>query len=311
MHVAAPLGGGADAWLKAAGWGWADRMPEGDTVLVAATRLHAALAGHVLTETDFRVPAFATSDLSGQVLREVAARGKHLLFRTDAGFTIHTHFRMDGRFELRRPGQSPPGRMFQIRLVLRTAAWVAYGRLLGLLEVIRTDEEEATLAYLGPDVLGADWDPEEALRRLQAEPARPIGESLLDQGVMAGPGNVYKSEILFLRGVDPWTPVGRVADLPALVSLTKRVMEVNRTIGEQVTTGDPRRGRSHWVYGRRGEPCRRCGTPIRSAEQGREAEERITYWCPSCQPRPDGVADPRVRARRSNARGHGGRSGAR
>ncbi len=268
-------------------------MPEGDTVLVACARLHAAMAGRVLTGTDVRVPAFATSDLSGQVLREVAARGKHLLFRTDAGFTIHTHFRMDGRFELRRPGQPPPGRMHQIRLILRTEPWVAYGRLLGLLEIIRTDEEQATLGYLGPDVLGPDWDPEEALRRLSADPSRPIGEALLDQRVMAGPGNVYKSEILFLRGVDPWTRVGDVRDLPALVSLTKRVMEVNRTIGEQVTTGDPRRGRSRWVYGRRGEPCSRCGTPIRSAEQGRETEERITYWCPSCQPRAAGVAEPR------------------
>lgn len=268
-------------------------MPEGDTVLVACARLHAAMAGRVLTGTDVRVPAFATSDLSGQVLREVAARGKHLLFRTDAGFTIHTHFRMDGRFELRRPGQPPRGRMHQIRLILRTEPWVAYGRLLGLLEIIRTDEEQATLGYLGPDVLGPDWDPEEALRRLSADPSRPIGEALLDQRVMAGPGNVYKSEILFLRGVDPWTRVGDVRDLPALVSLTKRVMEVNRTIGEQVTTGDPRRGRSRWVYGRRGEPCSRCGTPIRSAEQGRETEERITYWCPSCQPRAAGVAEPR------------------
>src|SRR5262245_46384367 len=149
-------------------------MPEGDTVLVACARLHTALAGHVLTKTDFRVPAFATTNLAGQVLREVAARGKHLLFRTDAGFTIHTHFRMDGRFELRRPAQRPPGRMHQIRLVLRTEPWVAFGRLLGLLEVIRTDEERATLAYLGPDVLGPDWDPAEALRRLQAVPSRPI-----------------------------------------------------------------------------------------------------------------------------------------
>jgi endonuclease VIII len=280
-------------------------VPEGDTVLVAASRLHRAMAGRVLLSTDVRVPAFATSDLSGQVLDEVATRGKHLLFRTDAGFTIHTHFRMDGRFELRRPEQRPPGRMHEIRLILRTEPWVAYGRLLGLLEVIRTENEAGSLGHLGPDVLGPDWDPDEALRRLCAEPHRAIGEAILDQRVMAGPGNIYKAELLFLRGIDPWTRVGDVRDPAALVALTKRVMEANRTIGTQVTTGDTRAGRSHWVYGRGGEPCRRCGTPIRSAEQGPDAQERITYWCPHCQPRTV------VRGGGSNGSAREGRSGGR
>jgi endonuclease-8 len=260
-------------------------MPEGDTVLVAARRLHAALSGQRLVRTDVRVPSFATTDLSGQVLIEVAARGKHLLFRTSDGFTIHTHFRMDGRFDLRRPSESLPAKQHEIRLILETESWVAVGRRLGAVEVLRTADETSVVGHLGPDVLGEDWDPGEALRRLRAEPARPIGEALIDQRVMAGPGNIYKSEILFLRGVDPWTPVVEVSDLPALVGLTKRVMEANRSTGAQVTTGDRRRGRSHWVYGRAGEPCRRCGTPIRRAEQGRQLEERSTYWCPSCQPR--------------------------
>jgi endonuclease-8 len=260
-------------------------VPEGDTVLVAAGRLHAALAGELLVSTDVRVPSFATTDLSGDVLIEVVARGKHLLFRTSGGSTIHTHLRMDGRFDLRRPDEPPPARQHEIRLILETTPWVAVGRRLGTVEVLRTSGESTVVGHLGPDVLGADWDPDEALRRLHAQGARPIGEALIDQRVMAGPGNVYKSEALFLRGIDPWIPTDDVADLPALVEMVKRVMEANRATGAQVTTGDPRRGRSHWVYGRGGKPCRRCGTPIGRAEQGDVLSERVTYWCPSCQPK--------------------------
>jgi endonuclease-8 len=259
-------------------------MPEGDTVLVAAARLHAALAGERMLRTDFRVPAFATTDLSGQVVKEVLARGKHLLLRTDAGLTIHTHFRMDGRWDLVRPVARIGGRAHEIRCVLTTERWVAVGRRLPVVEVLPTAEEARIVGHLGPDVLGPDWDAEEAVRRLASRPERPIGEALIDQRVMAGPGNVYKSEVCFLRGVDPWAPAGEVRDLPALVALTKRVMEANRTTGAQVTTGDTRPGRSRWVYGRGGEPCRRCGTPIRRGEQGPDGEERVTYWCPSCQP---------------------------
>ena len=133
-------------------------------------------------------------------------------------------------------------------------------------------------------MLGPDWDAAEALRRLMAQPDRAIGEALIDQRVMAGPGNVYKSEACFLRGVDPWTPVGEVSKPAAMVALMKRLMEANRSIGAQVTTGDTRPGRSHWVYGRGGEPCRRCGSRVRRASQGVAPRERVTYWCPSCQP---------------------------
>ncbi len=260
-------------------------MPEGDTVLVAAVRLHAALAGERLVRTDFRVPAFATTDLSGQVVREVVARGKHLLLRSDGGSTLHTHLRMDGRWELRHPQERLGGRQHEIRCVLITEPWTAIGRRLPVVGVLPTADEHTIVGHLGPDVLGADWDASEAVRRLAADPARPIGEALIDQRVMAGPGNVYRCEICFLRGIDPWTPVGTVPDLDAVVALTKRVMEANRTTGAQVTTGDTRPGRSRWVYGRAGEACRRCGTTILEADQGIPGEERVTYWCPSCQPR--------------------------
>jgi formamidopyrimidine-DNA glycosylase len=278
-------------------------MPEGDTVLVVANRLHAALAGERLLRTDLRVPAFAAVDLSGQVVRGVAARGKHLLLRTDARMTLHTHLRMDGRWELRRPNERLGGRRHEIRCVLTTEPWTAVGRRLPVVEVIPTRDEHAVVGHLGPDVLGPDWDPGEVLRRLRSDPHRAIGDALIDQRVMAGPGNVYRSEICFLRGLDPWTPVGAVPDLAALVELTKRLMEANRRTGAQVTTGDPRVGRARWVYGRAGEPCRRCGERIRVdtpvGPRGADAAARVTFWCPSC-PSPstgDGSTGPSISGR--------------
>jgi len=259
-------------------------MPEGDTVFLAATRMHTALAGQRLVATDFRVPRFATADLSGQVVREVAARGKHLLLRTDAGTTLHTHFKMEGTWHLYRPKERWRGPDFQVRAVLRTDPWVAVGFRLAICELLPTSGEHEVVGHLGPDVLGPDWDPAEALRRLRADPARAIGTALLDQRAIAGPGNVYKSEVCFLRGVDPWTPVGEVADLEGMVDLLKRLMEANRTTGSQITTGDTRPGRTNWVATRTGRPCRRCGTPIRKADQPSYDGERVTYWCPTCQP---------------------------
>ncbi|HEY3034679.1 MAG TPA: DNA glycosylase, partial [Streptosporangiaceae bacterium] len=127
------------------------------------------------------------------------------------------------------------------------------------------------------------WDAAEAVRRLRARDDGTIAEALLDQRCLAGLGNLYKAEVLFLRGVDPWRPVGDVADLDALVSLAHRLMEANKERSGQVTTGVRRPGEQTWVYGRAGRPCRRCGTPIRAADQGSETSERITYWCPHCQ----------------------------
>ncbi|MDQ3767585.1 MAG: DNA glycosylase [Actinomycetota bacterium] len=256
-------------------------MPEGDTVYLAATRLNGALAGQPLTKTDFRVPRFATMDLSGRRIRHVAARGKHLLFRIEDGVTLHTHFMMDGAWRLYRPGERWRGPAFQARAVLETPPWVAVGFKLAVTELIPTAGEHEIVGHLGPDLLGPDWDPSEALRRLKAQGDRPLGDALLDQTVMAGLGNVYKCEVCWLKGLDPWLRVSDAGDLKGVVDLAKRLIEANRTIGSQVTTGDLRRGRGQWVYARAGRPCRRCGTPIRRRHEG---GERVTYWCPHCQP---------------------------
>jgi endonuclease-8 len=261
-------------------------MPEGDTVHAAAVQLHAALAGRRLLATDFRVPRFATADLRGQSVREVVARGKHLLLRTDTGVTLHSHLKMEGAWHLYRPRERWRGPDWQVRVVLRTEPWTAVGFRLGICELLATEREHEVVGHLGPDVLGPDWDPAEAVRRLRADPARAIGTALLDQRALAGPGNVYKSEVLFLRGVNPWTPVGEVDQLEGMVDLLKRLMEANREVQSRVTTGDTRRGRKHWVAARAGQPCGRCGTPVRKAEQASYDGERVTYWCPTCQPGP-------------------------
>jgi endonuclease-8 len=269
-------------------------VPEGDTVYLTAHRLHDALAGRVLTSTDFRVPALATTDLSGREVIETISRGKHLLTRVEGGLTLHTHLRMDGSWRLFRPGSrwsgGPP---HEIRVVLANDDWTAIGYRLPIVELLRTDDESDAVGHLGPDLLGADWDAQEAVRRLSEAPHREIGPALLDQRNLAGVGNLYKCEVLFLSGITPWTHVEDVSDLAAVVHRAHRLLVANKDHWQQSTTGNLRRGEEHWVYRRDNRPCRRCGTTIRRAmhgEVGREVEERVSFWCPHCQtgPAPNG-----------------------
>ncbi len=270
-------------------------MPEGDTVWRAARQLHEALAGRVLTRSDFRVPRYATTDLTGRAVTEVVSRGKHVLIRVDADargrppVTVHTHLRMDGSWRIRRAAGYPP-RDHRIRVVLANQDWQAVGYLLGVVEVLPTAHEDQAVGHLGPDLLGSGWDEAEAVRRLAAAPDRPIGEALLDQRNLAGIGNMYKAEVLFLRGLSPWRPVGSVGDLPAVAELARRLLDANKDRAEQVTTGNPARGERTWVYGRAGQPCRRCGTRVAAdgyAGQGTATRERVTFWCPACQSWPE------------------------
>ncbi|SCG35993.1 DNA-formamidopyrimidine glycosylase family protein [Micromonospora inositola] len=329
-------------------------MPEGDTVWNTARVLQRALAGARLTGSDFRVPQLAATDLTGWTVRESASRGKHLLLRlTAAGassadgtasagqpgggrdWTLHSHLRMDGAWRAYAPGERWAARPAHlIRVVLRSAGAVAVGYHLHELALVPTDQEESLVGHLGPDLLGPDWDPAEAVRRLAAQPdatigealldrrnvagvgsklvtvgpsdsdlvrrgfwvegeavrrlaAQPdrlIGEALLDQRNLAGLGTIYTAEVLFLAGVSTLTTVGRVGDLRRVVRLARRLLWANRGRTAQVTTGDTRRGRGLWVYGRQGQPCRRCGTVIIRGQHGSEPLARLAYWCPSCQP---------------------------
>lgn len=257
-------------------------MPEGDTVWLAAKRMHEALAGEVLRRSDFRVPALATVDLSGQTVLAVLPRGKHMLTRLSGGLSLHTHFRMDGSWHLYRPGDRwTGGPDWQVRAVLETAGWQAVGYRLPVVELVE-DESEA-VGHLGPDVLAEDWDLDVALANLLRAPDREIGMALLDQRLIAGLGNLYRTEVLFLRGLTPWVRVGDVPDLPGVVRTGRRLMLANRGHWEQSTTGNLRHGEQHWVFERGGKPCRRCGTRILVAEQGDAPYARLTYWCPRCQ----------------------------
>jgi endonuclease-8 len=258
-------------------------VPEGDVVWYTARRLHEALAGQVLTRSDFRVPRYATVDLRGQSVIESVARGKHLLIRTDRGLTVHTHLKMDGSWRVFPAGKRLT-ESYKIRLVLGNAQWQAAGYLLGITEVLPTANEDQVVGHLGPDLLGPDWDAAQAVDRLSRDADKPIGEALLDQRNLAGIGTYFAAEMLFLRGLNPWRPVGSVGDLPALAELGRRLLDANKARPGHVTTGDDRPGRDSWVYGRAGRPCRRCGTPIRRGEQGPPGQERLRFWCPNCQP---------------------------
>ncbi len=267
-------------------------MPEGDSVYQAAVRLRAALAGRVLTRTDFRVPRYATASLVGERVDEVLSRGKHLLVRTPA-WSIRTHLKMEGEWRVYAPGE-PWGRPAHLaRLVLANDEAVAVGFELGEVELLARADEASALARLGPDLLGGDWDAAaaaEAERRLASDPGRPIAVALLDQRTMAGLGNVYVNELCFLRGIRPQRPVAEAGDLRRMVDLARRLIFANRDRPARVTTGVDRRGQRLWVYGRAGQPCRRCGTLVERGELGRgrvdavtDPQERVVFWCPNCQ----------------------------
>jgi endonuclease VIII len=250
-------------------------MPEGDTVWHTAETLRNALVGHTLTRCDVRVPRFATVDLTGQRVDEVLSRGKHLFIRVGAA-SIHSHLKMDGSWRVTsRPVRSD----HRIRIVLEANDIRAVGIDLGVLEILERAHDADVVAHLGPDLLGPDWDPAVAAANLMARPDRPIAEALLDQRVLAGIGNVYCNELCFISGHLPTAPVSALADPQRLVSRAREMLWANRNRWNRCTTGDTRTGRQLWVYGRAGQGCRRCGTPINYDGSG----ERVTYWCPACQ----------------------------
>lgn len=274
-------------------------MPEGDTVWLACKRLDAALSGDVLTRSDFRVPQLATADLVGRRMLSTTPRGKHILMRVEGGLTLHSHLRMDGSWHLHRPGvRWTGGPEHQIRVILCTEGWDAVGYRLHDLALVETDREDELVGHLGPDVLDpSGFDADEAVRRITEYPDRAIGEALLDQRNLAGVGNLYKAETLFIERLSPWLLVDDVPDLPSVVATAARLIDRNKDHWSQSTTGDPGRERQHYVFERGGKPCRRCGSPIATAMQGTPPYDRITYWCLQCQPGPHPEPLPQKRPR--------------
>ncbi|MCX2933647.1 endonuclease VIII Nei2 [Mycobacterium sp. CVI_P3] len=254
-------------------------MPEGDTVFHTAATLREALVGKTLTRCDIRVPRYATVDLRGNTVDEVISRGKHLFIRVGPA-SIHSHLKMDGSWRVSPRGR-PVGSAHKIRIILEAGDIQALGIDLGVLEVVDRENDQDVVAYLGPDLLGDDWNPELAALNLAADPDRPIAAALLDQRVMAGVGNVYANELCFVFGRLPTSPVGSLADPLRVATRAREMLWSNRARANRTTTGNRRHKQELWVYGREREPCRRCGTPIRRAESS--AADRVSYWCPSCQ----------------------------
>ena len=253
-------------------------MPEGDTVFRTAALLREALVGKTLTGCDVRVPRYATVDLSGHPVDEVLSRGKHLFIRVGPA-SIHSHLKMDGSWRI-----SPRGvPAHKIRILLRAHDVTAAGIDLGVLEILDRDHDQDAVAHLGPDLLGEDWDPHVAAANLLADPDRGLAAALLDQRILAGVGNVYANELCFIFGRRPLSTVATLSDPLRVAIRAREMLWANRLRRDRTTTGNSRSGQQLWVYGRAGQPCRRCGTRVARAEPVGGSQDRISYWCPHCQ----------------------------
>lgn len=264
-------------------------MPEGDTIFRAARALHRALAGRTVTGFESVFPHLARIDvdhpLRGRTIERVSARGKHLLMAFSGDLVLRTHMRMNGSWHIYRPGERWQRPHHEMRIVIRTDGFEAVAFSVPVAEFHTAAEldREPSLRELGPDPLAADFDAEEAVRRIAARTDVEIADALLDQRAIAGLGNVLKSEVLFACRVSPFSRVADLApnDIAALVAKAHRLMRVSAVTGVRQTTGRDNPAARLWVYGRAGQPCRRCGTPISRVKQGPNA--RSTYWCPRCQ----------------------------
>jgi endonuclease-8 len=284
-------------------------VPEGDTIHFAAGRIRAVLEGHVPDEILTPHPRFARDRwperLAARRVTGVDAVGKHLLIRCEGGLVIHSHLRMHGSWAVignkagTRPGEdgsSRSGSDARPRLsgpdlgkAPLAGAWLVirhgdalviqrHGPVLELTTAARL-RLDPRLYQLGPDIVAeVPFDQGRFLRRLRADdPTRPIGDALLDQRTVAGIGNFWKVEACFLAGIDPWRPVGEVNDeevLSIVAGVRPRM---------QASARDGRQSRFRQIYGKAGSHCPRCGPPVRILSRGQGDENRITYWCPSCQ----------------------------
>lgn len=253
-----------------------------------AARLRPALDGQTIVAGELRAGAAAGTSLADWRVLGHDTHGKHLLTRFDGGWTLHTHLRMQGSWTVTAPGRVVPRSVAPtVRVRMRTA-WerTAWGIELPVVDLVRTEDEPAVIGHLGPDPLRSDWDPVIAAERLARDPGRPVIAALLDQRNLAGLGNMWANELCFLLGYGPWRAV-RDTDTAALVRTAHRGLRASVSIPGmfQTTTGVTRRGERHWVVGRAGRPCLRCGTTVLvRAEVADDPDHRRTWWCPHCQP---------------------------
>jgi endonuclease-8 len=250
-------------------------VPEGDVLYRTAVTLQKWLAGREVTEA-----TTVARPMVGRIVDKVEANGKHLLVRFDSGHALHTHLRMTGSWHVYSAGERwrRPASQAKVSVTCGDRVAVCFNAPVVELLVPGGERRHPSLSGLGPDVLRRPMDVAEIRRRARQRPeSTPLGELLLDQRVVAGIGNIWRCEALFLERRSPWAAVSALTDdeLDALVSTAGRIM--SESLGP--FTGRPRR----WVYGRAGRPCHRCGTPVESRGQGEQS--RIAYWCPTCQVR--------------------------
>jgi endonuclease-8 len=275
-------------------------MPEGDTIFRAAQTLHTFMAGRLVTRFESVYPAVTRiaedRPVVGRTIDSVSSRGKHLLFTFSGDLVLRTHLRMNGSWHIYPAGARWHRPARDMRVLVCTAEACGVGFNIPVAELLSTRELErhGQLGSLGPDLLGDPFDRGEAIRRMRSRGRDPIAEVLLDQRVVAGIGNVFKSEILFLSKLHPFAPVASLtdADIERIVDVSREQLAANvmdrsqtlsRASGRRTTRSlDP--NEKLWVYSRGGRPCRRCGTTIQSRKSGLDA--RLTYWCPTCQAMP-------------------------
>lgn len=266
-------------------------MPEGDTIHRAARTLHAALAGQVVTRFETVLAQLARVDedapIAGRVVESVEAAGKNLLVHFSGDLHLRTHMRMNGSWHIYRSGERWRRPRSEMRIAIETAEWVAVAFNVPVADFYDTRglARQEDLRRIGPDFISDAFDLDEARRRIRERADSAIAEVLLNQRVVSGIGNEFKSEILFMARVSPFTLVRDVSDeqLDAILRTARKVMRANVAKRSAARTTnfslDPRQ--TQYVYARGGKPCRRCGTAIQFAKQGTDA--RGTYWCPGCQ----------------------------
>jgi endonuclease-8 len=279
-------------------------MPEGDTIYRAARAMQRALGGKIVTgfETGLALLARVNDDaaLAGRMVERVESRGKWLLIYFSGDLILVTHMLMSGSWHLYRPGERWQMGRSRMRVVIRTAEWeaVAFNVPIAEFHTARSLERSSQVPKLGPDILSAEFTVEGGVERLAAygaeHPDAEIAVVLLNQRVLAGLGNVYKSEVAFAAGVNPFRAMRTITpgEMEKMVDFAQRYMRANVVdgAGDGIVTYSGNRRTTHamdreerlWVYRRQGEECRRCGATVMMRKQGVQA--RSTYWCPECQP---------------------------
>jgi endonuclease-8 len=281
-------------------------MPEGDTIFRTARALGRALAGKPVTGFRSTYPLLTRfnddTPLVGQTVEQVESRGKWLLLHFSGGGTLATHMLMSGSWHIYRPGERWQQPRINMRIVIENGDYVAVGFRVPVAKMLKPQELARATGIPPPaiDVLSEEFNAGEVLRRMLACADEEAADVLLHQEVMAGVGNVFKSEVCFATGINPFSKVVslELEKATALISAARRLVAANvlEDSGDTIVTyGGRKRRTTHeadpsaslWVYGRGGEPCRRCGELIRRRIQGPDA--RVTFWCERCQPMADGT----------------------